>query len=80
MQATPTEHYKGYTIAASPIETIQRRFLAIFTIYEGRNATYPLAHHHGAGEDDFFTELQATNRAFLLARQWIDAQKISKIR
>lgn len=55
MHAEPETHYKGCTIVANPVETIRRRFMDIFTIYESEHATFPLCHHQAAGSKGFLT-------------------------
>jgi len=72
-------HYKGYTIVANPVETIRRRFMDIFTIYESEYATFPLCHHQAAGSKGFLTPEEAVNSSFDNARKWIDDKRIPHI-
>ncbi len=72
MHIEPKTHYKGYTIVANPVETIRRRFIAIFTIYESEHATFPLCHDQAMGSKGFLTAQEAINESFGNARKWID--------
>ena len=72
MHAEPKTHYKGYTIVANPVETIRRRFMAIFTIYESEHATFPLCHHQATGTKGFPTHEEALSNSDDHARKWID--------
>jgi hypothetical protein len=79
MHAEPKSHYKGYTIVANPVETIRKRFMAIFTIYESEHATFPLCHHQGAGTKGFMTVEEAVSNSFDNARKWIDSRHTANI-
>ncbi|WP_312520559.1 hypothetical protein [Massilia sp.] len=79
MHAEPKSHYKGYTIVASPVETIRRRFMAIFTIYESEHATFPLCHHQATETNGFLTVEQAVSNSFDNARKWIDDRHVAHI-
>ena len=79
MHAEPKAHYKGYTIVANPVETIRRRFMAIFTIYESEHATFPLCHHQATGSKGFLTVEEAVSNSFDSARKWIDHRDIPHI-
>lgn len=81
MHELPSELYRGFTIVVNPVETIERRFLVIFTVYDGCDTTFPLAYHHGPGVIDFLTESRAAIEAFASARKWIDDKlKIKHLR
>ena len=79
MHIEPKTHYKGYTIVANPVETIRRRFMAIFTIYESEHATFPLCHDQAMGSKGLLTAQEAINESFDNARKWIDHRHIPQI-
>lgn len=79
MHTAAKMHYKGYTIVANPVETIRRRFMDIFTIYENEHATFPLCHHQATGSRGFHTAEEAVSSSFINARKWIDDRGIQRI-
>jgi hypothetical protein len=64
---------------ANPVETIRRRYMAIFTINESEHATFPLCQDQATGTKGFLTVEEAVSNSFDIARLCIDTRLVPNI-